>query len=277
MIEVRYKDRLGNNLFQYCLGRILAEELGFALQAKPIQGFPNTAEKIEGLSVREPAQILTGHMIEREAIRADRSPRRIVLDGWFQRYEYYRRWRDRIRQWLTFDPAVRAPAIKPEVVVHVRRADYVPLGWALPSSFYHEALETLLPHSGEDVWIVSDDRYDPFLRQFSKWKPKFFYGTTLETMLLMSRARQLVMSQSTFSWWPTFLGDADKVICPLPQVGPWSEAAKSFGAELIEKDRFICLQCTPYRLTKIDCAYQYLRRTYRRAVNTYRRLNQRSL
>jgi hypothetical protein len=52
MIEVRYKGQLGNNMFQYCLGRILAEELGFALQAGPISGFSNTEEKIGGLQSR---------------------------------------------------------------------------------------------------------------------------------------------------------------------------------------------------------------------------------
>ena len=45
MVKVRYKARLGNNLFQYCLGRILANELGFVLQADPIPGFPNTAQQ----------------------------------------------------------------------------------------------------------------------------------------------------------------------------------------------------------------------------------------
>ncbi len=38
MIEVRYKGRLGNNLFQYCFGRILAESLGFTLKAEYIEG-----------------------------------------------------------------------------------------------------------------------------------------------------------------------------------------------------------------------------------------------
>jgi hypothetical protein len=85
MIEVRYKDKgqLGNNMFQYCLGRIPAEELGFALQAGPISGFPNTEEKIEGLSIQEPVQILTGQKIDWDEIRADRSHRRIVLDWLF--------------------------------------------------------------------------------------------------------------------------------------------------------------------------------------------------
>jgi hypothetical protein len=218
MIEVRYMGRTGNNMFQYCLGRILAEELGFALQAGPISGFPNTEEKIEGLSIQDPVQILMGQQIERDEIRADPSHRRIVLNGFFQRYEYYRPWRHKIRQWLAFHPAVRMPDLRPGVVVHVRRADYVRRGWALPYSYYDEALESLLPHGGD-----------------------VFDGTALETMLFMSRSLQVVISQSSFSWWPTFLGDVERTICPLPQFGLWG--TESFGINLIERDRFICLHC----------------------------------
>jgi hypothetical protein len=254
MIEVRYRGRMGNNMFQYCLGRILAEELGFALQADPISGFPNTEEKIEGLSIQDPVQILMGQKIEWDEIRSDRSHRRIVLEGFFQQYEYYRTWRHKIRQWLAFHPAVRMPDLRPGIVVPVRRADYVRRGWALPYSYYDEALESLSPRGG-DVWIVTDDRDDPFLRRFSNWKPKFFDGTALETMLFMSRSLQLVMSQSSFSWWPTFLGDVERTICPLPQFGLWG--TESFGINLIERDRFICLHCTEAdRPTELESAYQ---------------------
>ena len=124
MIDVRYRDRLGNRMFQYCLGRSLAEELDFALQADALPGFPNTGQKIMGLSIEEPEQLLSGQKIDWDEVRADRSHRRIVLYGWFQRYEYYRPWRRKIRQWLTIDPVVQAPDIKPGVVVHVRRTDY---------------------------------------------------------------------------------------------------------------------------------------------------------
>jgi hypothetical protein len=247
-------------MFQYCLGRILAEELGFALQADALPGFPHTTKRIAGLSIQEPVQILTGQKIEWADIRADRSHRRIVLNGWFQRYEYYRPWREQIRQWLAIDAAVRTPEIKPGIVVHVRRTDYVQHGWALPFSYYDEAIETFLPNDGE-VWIIADDRHDPFLRKFSKWRPKFFQGTPLQTMLFMSRSPQLVMSQSTFSWWPTFLGDVTRAICPLPQTGLWSDVTEFPGIDLIERDRFICLPCKEiYRPTKLEQGYQKCRR-----------------
>ena len=274
MIDVRYSDRMGNRMFQYCLGRILAEEFGFALHAEALPGFPNTGKKIEGLLIHDPVQILTGQRINWAEIRADRSHRRIVLEGWFQRYEYYRPWRRKIQQWLAFDPAVRTPDIRPEVVVHVRRTDYVKIGWALPFSYYDEAIETVLPQGGE-VWIVTDDSHDPFLRQFSSWKPKFFHGTSLETMLFMSRSPQLVMSQSSFSWWPTFLGEVKRIICPLPQFGLWSDATAFPGIDLIERDRFICLPCKEaYRPTGLESTYQRMRLMHRRIVAiANRRLN----
>ncbi|MBI4470328.1 MAG: hypothetical protein HY650_13500 [Acidobacteria bacterium] len=268
MVEVRYKARLGNNLFQYCLGRILAEGLGFALQADPIPGFPNTAQPVAGAVHQGPEQVVTGQRIPLERMLADRNPRRIVLDGWFQRHEYYWPYRTKIRQWLRFDSNIRVPDVGVDVVLHVRRTDFIQLGWALPFSFYSAALERLIRDEGR-VWIVTDDRHDPFFRRFSKWRPKVFPGTALQHMLFMARAPKLVMSQSTFSWWPTFLGDPQVVVCPLPSFGAWSEQCEpwSVGINLIECDRFVCLECKePYHPLRAEARHQRWRLLKRRVI-----------
>jgi len=266
MIEVRYKARLGNNLFQYCLGRILAEKLGFALHAEAIPGFPNTTQKVSGACYERPEQILAGQRIDLDGALADRSARRLVLDGWFQCHEYYRPHRAEIREWLAFDPAIQVSDLKPDVVVHVRRTDFVQLGWALPFSYYAEALERMLPNGG-DVWIVTDDTRDPFFRNFARWRPRFHTGTALEQLLFMAKARCLVMSQSTFSWWPTFLGNPDEVVCPLPRFGAWSEQGEAKDASLIERDRFVCIESRdPYQPTKSEARHQTRRAQWRRVV-----------
>ena len=266
MVEVRYKARLGNNLFQYCLGRILAEELGFALQADPIPGFPNTTQHVAGAVHNGPEQTLTGQRIPLGEILADRSPRRIILDGWFQRYEYYRPHRAKIREWLAFDPAILVPDVKPGLVVNVRRTDYIQLGWALPFSYYEQAIDRMLPE-GCAVWIVTDDSADPFFRNFQRWKPKFFHGNAMEQLLFMTRSPRLVMSQSTFSWWPTFLGDKLEVACPLPSFGAWSPQGEASEANLIERDRFLCIECRePYQPTLADRWHQKRRALWRRVV-----------
>jgi hypothetical protein len=265
LVEVRYKARLGNNLFQYCLGRILAEELGFALQAAPIPGFSKTSEKVVGARGRLPEQILSGHRVDLNEIVSNRSLRRIVLDGWFQRYEYYHPHRARIRKWLAFDSA--QPSVsRSDVVVNVRRTDFVQLGWALPFSYYSEALERLSPRGGE-VCIVTDDRSDPFLERFAAWRPRFVSGTALAQLHFMAQAPRLVMSQSTFSWWPTFLGDPVEVVCPVPSFGAWSQEGEARDASLIERDRFICIEChEPYQPTKSETRYQQRRMQRRRLI-----------
>ena len=265
MVEVRYKARLGNNLFQYALGRLLAEQLGFELRAEPIPGFPKTAQQVRGARYEGPEDVLTGQLIDLEGVLANRSPRRILVDGWFQRHEYYRPFRERIREWLRFDAGIRVPDECPGVVVNVRRTDYIQLGWALPFSFYEAALARV-PAEGGAVWIVTDDRRDPFFRQFGR-SVRFFQGTALEQLLFMSRARSLVMSQSTFSWWPTFLGDPEVVVCPVPSFGAWSAQGEARDAALIERDRFVCIECRePYRASGAEARYQSRRLWKRRVV-----------
>lgn len=39
------------------------------------------------------------------------------------------------------------PDFEPDVVVHVRRDDYLYHGWALPFSYYEEAIERLNPRA----------------------------------------------------------------------------------------------------------------------------------
>lgn len=277
MVEVRYnkldnRTLFGNNMFQYCLGRILAQELGYALAAESIPFFPNTAERVEGARHDALVQQIGGQIIDLKAITEDRSPRRLVVEGWFQRSEYYHPYRSQIREWLKFDPSVRRPATRPEVVVHVRRTDYVNIGWALPFSFYEAALTKLLPNGG-DIFILTDDPGDPFFRQFKKWRPQFPAGSAIEDLLFLTQARRIVMSQSTFSWWATFLGDPEEVICPLPAFGAWAPDGEAREATLVERDRFTCLPCPdPYRMSGLEKLH-FRRRTLPRRFVKF--LNQR--
>jgi hypothetical protein len=269
MIDVHYRGRLGNNLFQYCLGRILAESLGFELCAAVIPGFPNTAEKVTGASHSAPEQMLTGQRIDLAGVLADRTPRRVVLHGYFQQLEYYRPHRDKIRRWLALDPSVVRPPMKPDLVLHVRRTDYIPKGWALPFSFYRDAVDRLLPAGGE-LWIATDDRRDPFFRQFTRWRPRYFEGSPLENFAFLLQAPRLVISQSSFSWWPAFLGENQLVAVPLSRYGLWTGAAED--ADLIDRERFVCIESNePQTLSGAEKWYHWKRALRLRVIQKLNR------
>jgi hypothetical protein len=271
MIEVRYRDRLGNNLFQYCLGRILAEALGFAMEAPPLAGFPGTRAQISGDRHDAPPEVLTGQRIDFDRLLADRTPRKIILDGWFQRREYYRPFQPRIRQWLALDPSIQVPSSGDRLVVHVRRLDYVTTQWALPFSFYEEAIERA-GAGNEGIWIVTDAPTDPFFRRFKKFRPNFFSGSALEDLAFMTQSRRLVISQSTFSWWPAFLGNQAKVYAPVPKTGIWAGDIGGNNPNLIEKDRFICLECREgYQPNSWEFIHEKWRRFKRRQIHSLNR------
>jgi hypothetical protein len=63
MISVKYQGRLGNNLFQYCFGRILSEETGMSLFSGKIPGFCNTT-KVDGRMAIGEAKTLSGHEVD---------------------------------------------------------------------------------------------------------------------------------------------------------------------------------------------------------------------
>jgi len=273
MIEVRYRNRLGNNLFQYALGRILAEEKGYALSAAPITGFPNTRHPVHGTAYEQPRCLFRKvQIIDFAGLLADPTPQRLILDGWFQRGEYYWPYRDRILKWFGKDPAIQMPDFQPDLIVHVRRDDYLYYGWALPFSYYEEAIERLNPPGGR-ICILTDDPTDPFFRLFERWQPQFYHGDMLQEFWLMAQAPRLVLSQSTFSWWAAFLAESQVTVCPAPSFGCWRPRPDKMEVNLVDRERFICIDCPePYQLTPDDLLRaRYVRRFKHRLSQAWSR------
>ena len=220
-------------------------------------GFLEPATFAKANSYAVPEITLRGQSVDLRQIITDRQHRRIVLDGFFQRAGYYRPFRDQIRKWLIFDESIQLPKRQVDVFVHVRRTDYVPLGWALPFSYYEEAIDRLLPPGGK-LWIGTDDLNDPFFRRFRKWRPRYFVGGSWEQFVFMTLSPKLVMSQSTYSWWAAFLSDMQEVVCPNPKYGCWAECGEDdLGIRLIEPNEFTVIYCTdPYRPDLLEREYQ---------------------
>jgi len=231
MVEVKYMGRLGNRLFQYCLGRIIAESLGFRLNAGPISGFPGTQEPVPGKDFSNgPLQEFEGQKIDLQGVLGDHSPRRIVLHGYFQRYEYYQPFKETIRKrWLVPGFPVPPQRSLREIVLHVRRGDYVQLGWATPFHFYRDVLESA---TYERVFIVTDVPEDPFFRRFRRYQPVVFHKDTLEDFAMLLSFKRIVISQSSFAWWAAFLSEAEEVIVPASPTSPWSGNKKQFDGDM---------------------------------------------
>ncbi len=119
MVKLLWRNRFGNQLFQYGLGRILHREFGVRVEFPP-HFYKDKAHTVPYDNLWRP-QSQSGDSFfnfkrfisfidHRAFIRVSgqrfdsallKKKRPLLLCGWFQRYEYYRPYKERIRkEWL---------------------------------------------------------------------------------------------------------------------------------------------------------------------------------
>jgi Glycosyl transferase family 11 len=246
-VKVNLLERFGNNLFQYALGRIIAERHGLEFECRRLNGlgaptfmirkqdtrsiatldtltkyFPGAPLRIPGRRVDTPVERFEmgpdsawdGHMIDLQLILANRTLRQIRLSGYFHRYEYFAPYRDRIRQWFRCTP-MKMPfeVASNDVLVNIRRGvDYGILNWTLSLSYYERALSSL--RNVGRVFVCGTGVDDQVHHLLSKYKPVYYNGSPIQHFYFMTRFNRLVLSNSTFAWWAAFLSDAEEIYAP---------------------------------------------------------------
>ena len=105
------------------------------------------------------------------------------------------------------------------VAIHVRRGDYVKIGWCIPMEYYHKAVDMILEkHPNATFYVFSDDlewvkdnlKMDEksvvYVAHNQKIKP-------FEDIWLMSKCNANIIANSTFSWWGAYLNQhPDKLV-----------------------------------------------------------------
>lgn len=248
MIEVIYDGNLGNNLFQYCFGRILADKLGYQLSAKPIKGFPGTFDNIEGEDYTGKEIVtLRGQLIDLSFLDNDNLQCHILVTGYFQRYEYYEKYSDSIKEWLKIEDDINDDIRNDDVVIGIRRGkDYIPM-YGLPISYYEKAL-SLIQYNR--VFICTNEPDDPFIKFFQKKYAAIVRPPgALDNLVFIKKFNKIIISNSTFLWWAAYLSDAKEIIFPRPANGFWSlddPISKNIDLE-VDEVRYRYLECEKYK------------------------------
>jgi len=249
MIEIIYDGNLGNNLFQYCFGRILAENLGYKLVAKPIPGFIGTYDSIDGHDYYGCETLTLRGQKPDLSFLCQKNPRlHILLTGYFQRYEYYEKHVLSIKNWLAIKDTISDCNISADdVVLGIRRGrDYIPRH-GLPLSYYENALRTL---DYNRVFICTNEPADPFVKYIKKkYRAIVRPPGAIDNLLFIKKFNKIVISNSTFLWWAAFLSNAGEIIFPQPQNGFWSSVeplSRNINLE-VNETRYKYLNCEEYK------------------------------
>ncbi len=270
MIELSYHGGLGNTLFQYAFARILHERTGLRVSVHPtrytqhltgkliqrdsltLAGFPATNAPLDGPTVTEPLIWLPGNNTH-DNLNGAKEPRtdldallrvhpqaHFALAGFFQRYSYYKPWKDRLRNaWLRTDIQIPASPGPRDVVA------YVQAQFNVRPAFYSYALRRL---SFDKLYVLVSDpqRAQAHLRAMARYKPIVVHNQDpLHDFEFLRRAHTIVQAPSSFAWWASWLSDAHTILTALPDADYGSRTHGVAELEVDDEPRFQYLpHCT---------------------------------
>jgi hypothetical protein len=248
MITIDYKGRLGNNIFQYCLARILSLHNNFAIRKVGYE-YENVLLPISGKEFYYPLDNLGGHTqkINIEEAKCD-NPRHILISGYFQVYDYYKEYKERIRNWLT-NLDVNNDINKKDIVLHVRGGDL----WSgpynnhhppCPYSYYNDILKN---ETFEKIWIVTENKNDIMANKIKdNWNAQIISTSIINDYNFIKSSTKIVLSLSTIAWWAAWLSDATVIY--FPEIGMWNPEVDRNSLNLhVNEERYKYI-----RLRKMD-------------------------
>lgn len=176
------------------------------------------------------------------------------LDGFWQTEKYFAG----IKRTIKSDLSVPQPlthgsrkianriAETNSVGLHVRRGEYVELGFDLPTSYYKSAASVIASKEPEPHFFVFSDGIEWVKNNLSISHPTTYVSneysnTDYDDLQLMSLCDQNIISNSTFSWWGAWLGEQPSQTIIAPSVWLMDQATRELD---IVPDRWDIVDAT---------------------------------
>ena len=219
--------RMGNRMFQYVFGWILAQERGCNLFHDGLPNFGIAA------NIKQPEGniIFTSeygdHHVDIDNLK--KTSNHIVIDSYVQRSEYYLSYRNLIKDHFKCNDLNVINQNK--LVLHIRETDYLQTNSFLGYKNYRKIIEEC---GFTDNLIVTDNSNCDTVQQLVKdgcslvtegYVSTFSHVSDTRSMLdfrTLLLSENIALSQSSFSWWAAFLGDHKNVFFPfIQQTSMW--------------------------------------------------------
>lgn len=233
MITTEFYDGqgLGNQLWAYAVTRLIADhkKCPFSIlhpERFKGRGFMNlnfgVVNPVIEHHYREKEQVVNGHSMWPYDADLFNIPLNTKIDGNFQSYQYIEGKEDLVRSWIEIKPLVASD--DDVCLVHIRCGDYLGIPDVfLPRSYYLKAFEEIKKVNPDVVFVGVSDQPEiaekflgiSVLPSFGEdeYKASHHYGGHVENdfTALMS-AKYLIIPNSSFSWWATFLNTRKEVV-----------------------------------------------------------------
>lgn len=160
--------------------------------------------------------------------------------GYWQNYRFFDAYRKDIQGMMEFNYEASAGfnrwmnEIKEcnSISIHVRRGDYVTLGWQLNEQYYIKAINMITLNDMDAKFYVFSDDLNYCKKLISKYYKNINVeyveyesdNRTVEDLILMSHCKQMILANSSYSWWAAYLNKNSnpRIICPVYK--QWKES-----------------------------------------------------
>jgi hypothetical protein len=269
MITVKLKGGLGNQMFQYALGRALSLKhkvpLGLDISTYEIKDprvaryyaldvFNITGNALSKIPLRYKLHNFFSYPGKEKYFNFDPAILQLsdgaYLNGYWQSPKYFEGFKDIIKKDFTLKnfPASNIQTLAEEIksqnslCVHVRRGDYVGNKFheVVDNEYYRKGLDRISTMTTiEKIYVFSDD-INWCKENISFEIPTFFVEDEYSGekgeghMYLMSKCKNFIIANSSFSWWGAWLATYENkiVICPKQ----WFGDASIDTSDLIPKE-----------------------------------------
>jgi hypothetical protein len=146
----------------------------------------------------------------------------IALNGYFQSLKYFEEYKDEFISNIYLPEVEDILNINKTVAFHIRRGDYLnykDIHYVCTTEYFNVLFDKFVDKY--DIHVFTDSP-EYVSEEFKRYKFEIKKTESdLHDLSLLSKYKQIVCSNSTFSWWASLLGDSDKkIIVPEKWFGP---------------------------------------------------------
>lgn len=245
MITSIYRGGLGNQMFQVAAGYYLAKSnndtygINPSLQAEIGQGsvlhhYKNSVFKKFNFTDHKSLNLYKESTSVYTPIPYTPDT---LLDGFFQSEKYFPNCRNELNVLFGFESFATTPSHK--CVIHIRAGDYMAGGNnafnVVTKDYFSNAIEHVKKLNEEITFSVITDTLE-YVRHFIPDTIKYTInqGSDLDDMRTLSESDYAIISNSTFSWWGSYLGKNKLTLAPYRWFNSSADFSDIFREDIVK-------------------------------------------
>lgn len=243
MISVEFIGRLGNQMFQYTILRIVAKLKNYNYCIKDnwlgYNIFDSNMNYNKNFNTNK---VYNGHgRYSEDVLKIDDNT---LICGYFQNIEYFENYYNDILEWfkikdnINIDNFLNKYNINDYCYIHFRGTDYKEIpGFFLHKEYYEKAKNKILnDYKNLKFLIITDDI--PTAKEY--FSDDEILSNSMEIdFKLLNKAKYSIISNSTFSWWSRYLNNDKNSITIAPKGFFNYNTIKKPSFENLETNKFI--------------------------------------